>query len=78
MTHKLVKDLKFVREKFLANFEDLSAEDAKTRVGNANSIGWIVGHLAYFEQYTWCELALGKVVNEAVMGVWFWYASFNT
>ena len=66
MTHKLVSDLYYVHDKFEINFDDLSDKDARTRVGHANSISWIIGHLAHFEQYTHCEIAQGKTVSEAV------------
>ena len=62
MTHKLVQDLRFVREQFERNFDGLSAEEGEQRLGKANSIGWIVGHLADFEQSTHCEVAQGKTI----------------
>lgn len=66
MSHKLVNQLKFVRASFLRGLEGLSAEDAERRIGNSNSISWIIGHLASFEQYTHCIWPLGKQVSAAV------------
>ena len=66
MTHKIVEHLWFAREKWLTGYETLSAKDAVSRHGDANSPSWMVGHLAYFEQLTWCKLAQGKTVTEQV------------
>ncbi len=66
MTHPLVNQLKFAREKWLTGYEGLSAEDAIKRQGDANCPSWMVGHLACFEQLTWCELAQGRLVTEVV------------
>lgn len=71
MTHKLVQHLWFAREKWLTGYEGLSAEDAVRRHGLANSPSWMVGHLAFFEQLTWCELAQGKTVIEEVKAYGF-------
>lgn len=66
MTHPMVNQLKFAREKWLLGYEGLSAEDAIKRHGDANSPSWMVGHLACFEQLTWCELAQGKLISKIV------------
>ncbi|HFC12050.1 MAG TPA: hypothetical protein ENJ56_04330, partial [Anaerolineae bacterium] len=62
MAHKIVEQLWFAREKWQSGYAGISAEDATKRLGEANSVSWMVGHLAYFEQLTWCELAQGKTV----------------
>ena len=56
MTHSLVVQLKFAREKFWETLVDISAEHAMQRFGRMNSISWMVGHLAWFEQWSWLEL----------------------
>jgi len=66
MAHKLVQHLWFSREKWLTGYDNLSAADAIKRNGDANSPSWMVGHLAFFEQLTWCELAQGKTIVESV------------
>ncbi len=66
MTHYLVDQLKFAREKWLTGYENLSETDATTRLGEANCPSWMVGHLACFEQLTWCELAQGKLVDPSL------------
>ncbi len=64
MAHKIVEHLWFAREKWLTGYEGLSAEDAVKRIGDANCASWMVGHLACFEQFTWCQLAQGVTVVE--------------
>lgn len=56
MTHPLVLQLKFAREKFWETLVDISAEHAIQRFGRMNSISWMIGHLAQFEQWSWLEL----------------------
>ncbi|MDJ0755130.1 MAG: DinB family protein [Ardenticatenaceae bacterium] len=64
MAHRIVENLWFTREKWLSGYADISAEDAVKRIGDANSVSWMVGHLACFEQFTWCQLAQGITVVE--------------
>ncbi len=71
MAHQIVKHLWFAREKWLTGYENLSEEDARKRHGQANSPSWMVGHLAFFEQLTWCELAQGKTLVERVKACGF-------
>ena len=66
MAHKLVEHLIFTREKWLTGYDGLSAEDAVKRHGDANSPSWMVGHLACFEQFTWCQLAQGITVVDTL------------
>ena len=61
--HQLVRHLQFAREKWLTGYEGLSDEEARRRQGDANAPSWMVGHLAFFEQLTWCQLAQGKTVE---------------
>ena len=53
MTHPLVLQLRFTRDEFRRGLAGLSEEDARRRVGPANSISWSVGHLAWQEQRYW-------------------------
>jgi hypothetical protein len=53
MPHPLVVQLRFARSEFRRGLEGLSEEDATKRVGPANSISWVVGHLAWQEQRYW-------------------------
>ncbi|MEM7800850.1 MAG: DinB family protein [Chloroflexota bacterium] len=62
MAQKLVEHLWFAREKWLTGYDGLSNKDAIKRHGDANCPSWMVGHLACFEQLTWCQLAQGKTV----------------
>lgn len=62
MPHYLVDQLRFAKEAFIEGLEDLSAEDAAKHVGRANSISWMIGHLAEFDQYIWLTVAQGKTL----------------
>jgi hypothetical protein len=50
MTHPLVDQLRFTRSEWLRALRGVSEEDAAVHQGRMNSIGWIVGHLAWQEQ----------------------------
>ncbi len=66
MTHQLVFQYQFTRQQFLAGVDGVSAEDGVKRLMPMNSISWIVGHLAQFDQVIWCEMAQGITISEAV------------
>jgi hypothetical protein len=65
-----VAQLHFARNAFQRCLEGVSEQDALTRVGPINSLGWMVGHLANQEQRYWAMLAQGEVpfpeLNERV------------
>ena len=48
--HPIVEQLRFTRGEWLRALKGVSARDAKVHHGRMNSIGWIVGHLAWQEQ----------------------------
>ncbi len=50
MTHPLVEQLRFTRSEWLRALRGVSERDAAIHQGRMNSIGWIVGHLAWQEQ----------------------------
>ncbi len=66
MTHQLVFQYQFTRQQFLAGVAGISAEDGVKRLMPMNSISWIVGHLAQFDQAIWCEMAQGITISKAV------------
>lgn len=66
--HPLVEQTQFVKQKWLSGHENLSAEDGVKQLGHANSLSWMVGHLAAFDQAVWLERPHGIVVNAAVKG----------
>ena len=49
-THPLVDQVRFTRSEWLRALDGVSDKDAKVHHGQMNSIGWIVGHLAWQEQ----------------------------
>lgn len=50
MAHLIVDQLRFARSEWLRALRGVTEEDAKRHFGQMNSIGWIVGHLAWHEQ----------------------------
>ncbi len=55
MTHPLVDQLRFARSELVRSLDSVTEEEGLRRFGPINSIGWIVGHLAYQEQVFWFE-----------------------
>jgi hypothetical protein len=53
MVHPLVTQLRFTRSELRRGLAGLSEDDARRRIGPANSISWTVGHLAWQEQRYW-------------------------
>ena len=66
MTHPLVLQLNYAKQRWLDGHENLNEADANTRLGHGNSIGWMVGHLAHFDQWAWLEMTQGRIVTDAV------------
>ena len=66
MAHILVEQLQLARQKWTEGLDGVSQEEGFKRFGQMNSIGWMVGHLASFEQFLWLEMAQGKTVSKAV------------
>jgi hypothetical protein len=60
MTHPLVEQLRFTRSEFLRGLEGTPADVAVARLGRMNSIGWIVGHMAWHEQLYWLTRMQGS------------------
>src|SRR5256885_17258450 len=48
--HPLVDQLRFTRSEWLRGLKGVTEEGAVRHFGPMNSIGWIVGHLAWQEQ----------------------------
>ncbi len=60
MTHPLVDQFRFTRSEWLRGLEGVTDEDAGRHFGSMNSIGWIVGHLAWHEHRYWLERAQSR------------------
>lgn len=54
MTHPLVDQLRFTRSEWLRGLDGVTEADASHHHGHMNSIGWIVGHLAWQSSGTSC------------------------
>ena len=50
MAHPVVDQLRFTRAEWVRGLRGVGDEDANRHFGQMNSIGWIVGHLAWHEQ----------------------------
>ena len=59
MTHPLVEQLRFTRAEVDRALEGTPEEDAQRRLQPMNSIGWIIGHLAWQEQRQWLTRGQG-------------------
>jgi uncharacterized damage-inducible protein DinB len=59
MAHPLVDQLRFTRSAWLQAFEGVSEADGGKRLEPVNSLGWMVGHLAWHEQVVWLTVAQG-------------------
>jgi hypothetical protein len=59
VTHPLVDQLRFTRSEWLRALRGTPEEDGERRLQPMNSIGWIVGHLAWQEQRYWLTRAAG-------------------
>ena len=58
--HPLVTQLRFARSELVRCLEGVSEEEARRRLGPANCISWIVGHLADQEHNYWVVRAQGQ------------------
>ena len=59
MAHPLVEQLRFTRAEVERAIRGTPAPDGERRLEPMNSIGWIVGHLAWQEQRYWLTRAQG-------------------
>src|SRR5687767_12123029 len=70
MPHPLVEQLRFTRAEWQRALRGVPEEDGYRRLEPMNSIGWIVGHLAWQEQAYWLTRGQQKTplptLNETV------------
>jgi len=59
-SHPLVDQLRWTRREFQRGLRGVSESDAAQRMGQMNSIGWIVAHMAWQEQRQWLTRAQGQ------------------
>ncbi len=65
----LVNQLCFARSEFHKGFSSVSEEEGFKRLPPMNSIGWIVGHLAWHEQSYWLKKAQGIVLFQKLQEI---------
>jgi uncharacterized damage-inducible protein DinB len=56
-----VDQFRFTRAEWLRGLEGVTEEDGAQHLGPMNSIGWIVGHMAWHEQRYWLQYAQGQI-----------------
>ena len=66
-----VQQLFFARHEFARGLRGVSATEANHRFGSMNSLGWIVGHMAWHEQLYWLQRAQGQTLVESVLACGF-------
>ena len=70
MAHPLVDQLRFTRSEWLRGVRGVPEADGVRRLKPMNSIGWIVGHMAWQEQRYWLTRLSGAtplpILNELV------------
>jgi len=68
MTHPLVEQLRFARAEWRRGLRGVPEADGFRRFEPMNSIGWIVGHMAWHEQRYWLTRLAGEtpepILNE--------------
>jgi len=62
MAHPTADLLRFTRSEWVRGLRGVSEDDAARHFGQMNSIGWIVGHLAWQEQRTLLWRRQGKLL----------------
>jgi len=60
MIHPLVAQLNFTRSEWQRGLEGVNDTDAVKHLGPMNCISWLVGHMAWHEQWYLLDLAQGK------------------
>jgi hypothetical protein len=63
MAHPWVDQLRFVRGEWLRAFDGINDDEGFKRFGPINSLGWMMGHLAWHENICWN--VRGQDVNPA-------------
>ncbi|HEY8636844.1 MAG TPA: DinB family protein [Candidatus Limnocylindrales bacterium] len=70
MAHPLVDQLRFTRSEWLRGLRGIPEADGVRRLKPMNSIGWIVGHMAWQEQRYWLtrirDITPVPILNETV------------
>jgi uncharacterized damage-inducible protein DinB len=69
MTHPLVEQLRFARSEFRRGLRGVPEADGLRRFEPMNSIGWIVGHMAWHEQRYWLTRLQGATPEQVLNDV---------
>ena len=60
MNIHIVNQLRFARAEFRKGLDGVSEAEGYKQFGPINTIGWIVGHMAWHEQFYWLTRAQGE------------------
>src|SRR5712691_4270574 len=77
-THPLVDQLRFTRSEWLRGLRGVTEEGAARHFGPMNSIGWIVGHLAWQEQRYLLHRPQGIMLREDIQTEFAFGARMST
>jgi DinB superfamily len=69
MTHPIVEQLRFARSEWRRGLRGVPEQDGFKRFMPMNSIGWIVGHMAWHEQRYWLTRWHGETPRPIVNDV---------
>lgn len=61
MAHPLVLQLRFTRSEFARAWKGVAEQDAQRRFESLNCISWMIGHLAWQEQYYFLHYGQGQL-----------------
>lgn len=66
MSHPVVDQLRFTRSEWQRGLRGVTEEEGARHFGPMNSVGWIVGHLAWQEQRTFFLRRRGELLFPAI------------
>jgi len=78
MTHPLVDQFRFTRHEWLRGLDGLTEADATRRFAAMNSIGWVIGHLAWHEQRTFLQRPQGQLLYPQLNALYAYGAPAST
>jgi len=76
--HPLITQFYFTRREWLRGLDGVTEQEANQHFGRVNSIGWLVGHLAWHEQRYWLELAQGQILYPELNELYAYGAPMST
>ncbi len=78
MTHPAIEMLRFTRSEWQRGLRGVTEEEGARHFGQMNSIGWIVGHLAWQEQRTLFMRRKGELLFPEIQELFAFGAPMST